>query len=68
MDGKFFSRGKIQDLRKVAAKGTCVSVYTATDPSRGQELQEADHKDKKYAKRKIVLKKIVANITMGNDS
>lgn len=47
MDGKFFSRGKIQDLRK--------------------ELQEADHKDKKYAKRKIVLKKIVANITMGND-
>ncbi|KAG8849819.1 hypothetical protein FRB96_000642 [Tulasnella sp. 330] len=46
-DAKFFSRGKIADLKK--------------------ELQDADHKDKKYAKRKTVLKKIVANITMGND-
>ena len=34
-----------------------------------QELQEADRgKDKKFVKRKTVLKKIVANITMGNDS
>lgn len=33
------------------------------------ELQEAAKgKDKKFAKRKTVLKKIVANITMGNDS
>lgn len=33
------------------------------------ELQEAEKgKDKKFAKRKTVLKKIVANITMGNDS
>ncbi|KAG8904959.1 hypothetical protein FRB99_000961 [Tulasnella sp. 403] len=32
-----------------------------------KELQEADHKDKKYAKRKTILKKIIANITMGND-
>jgi len=33
------------------------------------ELQEADRgKDKKFVKRKTVLKKIVANITMGNDS
>ncbi|KAF7967685.1 hypothetical protein HWV62_17583 [Athelia sp. TMB] len=31
------------------------------------ELQAAEAKDKKYQKRKIVLKKIVANITMGND-
>ena len=32
------------------------------------ELQAAEAKDKKYTKRKTVLKKIVANITMGNDS
>ncbi|KAJ3485671.1 hypothetical protein NLI96_g4792 [Meripilus lineatus] len=31
------------------------------------ELQAAESKDKKYTKRKTVLKKIVANITMGND-
>ncbi|KAI6039036.1 adaptin N terminal region-domain-containing protein [Pisolithus marmoratus] len=31
------------------------------------ELQAAESKDKKYQKRKTVLKKIVANITMGND-
>ena len=33
-----------------------------------QELQAAETKDKKFTKRKTVLKKIVANITMGNDS
>jgi len=33
------------------------------------ELQDAAKgKDKKFVKRKTVLKKIVANITMGNDS
>ncbi|EJD06010.1 Adaptor protein complex beta subunit [Fomitiporia mediterranea MF3/22] len=31
------------------------------------ELHAAEAKDKKYVKRKTVLKKIVANITMGND-
>ncbi|ESK96934.1 ap-2 complex subunit beta [Moniliophthora roreri MCA 2997] len=31
------------------------------------ELQAAETKDKKYVKRKTVLKKIVANITMGTD-
>ncbi|VDC06583.1 unnamed protein product [Peniophora sp. CBMAI 1063] len=31
------------------------------------ELQAAETKDKKFVKRKTVLKKIVANITMGND-
>jgi vesicle coat complex subunit len=31
------------------------------------ELLAAETKDKKFVKRKIVLKKIVANITMGND-
>ncbi|CAL1704847.1 unnamed protein product [Somion occarium] len=31
------------------------------------ELQAAEAKDKKFTKRKTVLKKIVANITMGND-
>lgn len=33
-----------------------------------KELQEAETKDKKFIKRKTALKKIVANITMGNDS
>lgn len=32
------------------------------------ELHAAEAKDKKFQKRKTVLKKIVANITMGNDS
>jgi vesicle coat complex subunit len=32
------------------------------------ELQQADRKDKGFAKKKIALKKIVANMTMGNDS
>lgn len=32
------------------------------------DLQAAEAKDKKFVKRKTVLKKIVANITMGNDS
>jgi AP-2 complex subunit beta-1 len=32
------------------------------------ELKEAETKDKKFVKRKVILKKIVANITMGNDS
>ncbi|KAJ3537385.1 hypothetical protein NM688_g6700 [Phlebia brevispora] len=31
------------------------------------ELQAAESKDRKFTKRKTVLKKIVANITMGND-
>ncbi|KAI0030746.1 adaptin N terminal region-domain-containing protein [Vararia minispora EC-137] len=31
------------------------------------ELQAAETRDKKFTKRKVVLKKIVANITMGND-
>ncbi|KAF5381023.1 hypothetical protein D9615_003918 [Tricholomella constricta] len=31
------------------------------------ELQAAETKDKKYLKRKTALKKVVANITMGND-
>jgi len=32
------------------------------------DLLAAETKDKKFVKRKIVLKKIVANITLGNDS
>ncbi|GJJ12167.1 hypothetical protein Clacol_006408 [Clathrus columnatus] len=32
-----------------------------------KELQDAESKDKKFVKRKTILKKIVANITMGND-
>lgn len=33
-----------------------------------QELQAADKKDKGFVRKKTVLKKIVANMTMGNDS
>ncbi|KAJ9109694.1 hypothetical protein QFC19_001924 [Naganishia cerealis] len=32
------------------------------------ELQAADRKDKGYLKKKTALKKVVANMTMGNDS
>ncbi|CED84504.1 vesicle-mediated transport-related protein [Phaffia rhodozyma] len=51
-DAKFFTRGKIQELR--------------------MELQQSGDsgstkKDKAWLKRKIVLKKVVANMTMGND-
>jgi AP-2 complex subunit beta-1 len=42
-------------------------VYVAFQEFRA-ELQAAETKDKKFVKRKTVLKKIVANITMGNDS
>ena len=44
-----------------------VVSYTLPQEFR-KELQDAESKDKKYVKRKTVLKKIVANITMGNDS
>jgi hypothetical protein len=62
-DAKFFQRGKI-DVSSVQIPGhslTTVQEFRA-------ELQAAETKDKKYVKRKTVLKKIVANITMGNDS
>lgn len=32
------------------------------------ELQAADKKDKGFSKKKTVLKKVVANMSMGNDS
>lgn len=32
------------------------------------ELQATDKKDKGFVKKKTVLKKVVANMTMGNDS
>jgi AP-2 complex subunit beta-1 len=48
------------------------SPETLTARSKAQELrielQAADKRDKGYAKKKTVLKKIVANMTMGNDS
>ena len=43
-------------------------THAATVQEFRQELQAAETKDKKFTKRKTVLKKIVANITMGNDS
>ena len=61
-DAKFFTRGKIQ-----------VRDYYYVTTTRGTqkfraELEAAESKDKKFTKRKTVLKKVVANITMGNDS
>ncbi|KAJ3136978.1 AP-1 complex subunit beta-1 [Physocladia obscura] len=46
-DTKYFSKGKVQELR--------------------EELAAADRRDTKHTKKRIVLKKIVANMTMGND-
>ncbi|KAJ3296160.1 AP-1 complex subunit beta-1 [Rhizoclosmatium sp. JEL0117] len=46
-DAKFFTKGKVQELR--------------------EELAAADKRDTKHTKKRIVLKKIVANMTMGND-
>lgn len=65
-DAKFFQRGKIE------VGAVDFHLYSVTNLSLSQEfraeLQAAEAKDKKFQKRKIVLKKIVANITMGNDS
>jgi hypothetical protein len=44
-------------------RGCCCAVQELR-----AELQAADSKDKKGIKRKVALKKVVANITMGNDS
>ena len=46
----------------------CAQLTVASVQEFRQELQAAETKDKKFTKRKTVLKKIVANITMGNDS
>lgn len=64
-DAKFFQRGKIQ----VRSPSRVLSppAHCACQEFRA-ELQAAESKDKKFTKRKTVLKKIVANITMGNDS
>ncbi|KZS99285.1 Adaptor protein complex beta subunit [Sistotremastrum niveocremeum HHB9708] len=65
-DAKFFTRGKIQ----VRPAKRVLSLHPQTPASFQefrQELQDAELKDKKFVKRKTVLKKIVANITMGND-
>lgn len=67
-DAKLFSQSRHRVIR--------VQVLTFPHPiaARGKvqelqvELQQADRKDKGYAKKKIALKKIVANMTMGNDS
>ena len=69
-DAKFFQRGKIQVRvlpMRVFSPLRCTYSRTSVQEFR-QELQAAETKDKKFTKRKTVLKKIVANITMGNDS
>jgi AP-2 complex subunit beta-1 len=63
-DAKFFTRGKIE----VRAKYYNLECYSDKNQEFRAELQAAESKDKKFLKRKTVLKKIVANITMGNDS
>ena len=69
-DAKFFQRGKIQvRVLPMRVFFLCAAkTHAATVQEFRQELQAAETKDKKFTKRKTVLKKIVANITMGNDS
>jgi AP-2 complex subunit beta-1 len=66
-DAKFFQRGKIQ-VRVVSYAYPRATQDSCIAQEFRQELQAAETKDKKFTKRKTVLKKIVANITMGNDS
>lgn len=63
-DAKFFQRGKIEVLHSWMAH----FCRLPCNQELRSELQAAEAKDKKYVKRKTVLKRIVANITMGNDS
>jgi AP-2 complex subunit beta-1 len=65
-DAKFFQRGKIQ-VRTPASTPHFACHQRPAQELRA-ELQAAETKDKKFTKRKMVLKRIVANITMGNDS
>jgi len=60
----FFSEER---LRYVIFPHLILVQQLATQEFRA-DLQAAEAKDKKFVKRKTVLKKIVANITMGNDS
>ncbi len=64
-DAKFFQRGKIEVW--VPAFLNFI-IWTLVTQEFRADLQAAEAKDKKFVKRKTVLKKIVANITMGNDS
>jgi AP-2 complex subunit beta-1 len=65
-DAKFFQRGKIQVCMVTRVQVSRLLIRPFQEFR--QELQAAETKDKKYTKRKTILKKIVANITMGNDS
>ena len=65
-DAKFFQRGKIEVHH--VNWGTMVTTQLFFAQEFRAELQAAEAKDKKFQKRRTVLKKIVANITMGNDS
>lgn len=68
-DAKFFQRGKIQVRFACNCHSLCATDHHATRHQEFRaELHAAEAKDKKFVKRKTVLKKIVANITMGNDS
>jgi AP-2 complex subunit beta-1 len=68
-DAKLFQRGKIQVRNALfdALTSLLISRFAIPQEFRA-ELLAAESKDKKFTKRKTVLKKIVANITMGNDS
>jgi hypothetical protein len=58
----------------VRKKPECRNASLTSESARGktqelkQELQQADKKDKGFVRKKTVLKKVVANMTMGNDS
>jgi hypothetical protein len=53
---------------RASASPCAAQSHAASVQEFRQELQAAETKDKKFTKRKTILKKIVANITMGNDS
>jgi AP-2 complex subunit beta-1 len=67
-DAKFFQRGKIEVCRQnMLFTFLCTDLAPCEQEFRA-DLLAAETKDKKFVKRKTVLKKIVANITLGNDS
>ena len=67
-DAKLFQRGKIQVRNTVQSSPVFAYACSRFPQEFRAELLAAESKDKKFTKRKTVLKKIVANITMGNDS
>lgn len=60
-----------QDKSRYACRERALTFFTARGKAQElrQELNQAgDRRDRGYARKKIALKKVVANMTMGNDS